>query len=192
MKADDLILRDIPQSIETPRLLMRLPQYGDGRIVSTNLNASLQEVAPYLDWLGDGQSARDTELYLRRMMANFILRTDYIFLLFTKQDEQFVGSCGAHLRKIDLPEYEIGYWQATTMTGKGYMTEAVNALTDYAFEHLSAERMMIRCDARNTASANVALRNGYVEEGMFRQSERARNDTLRDMRYFSKVRSEWR
>ena len=42
----------------------------------------------------------------------------------------------------------------------GYMAAAVRLLTDYALNTLGAKRVVIRCDERNTRSANVARRLG--------------------------------
>jgi RimJ/RimL family protein N-acetyltransferase len=71
------------------------------------------------------------------------------------------------------------------------MTEAVNGLTALAFEKLGAERMEIRCDARNTRSAAVAQRAGYTLEAHLRRDSRAPDGTLRDSLIFARLREEW-
>ncbi len=190
MKTDDLILLDLPDIIQTERLELRVPRAGDSRLTQPAIEASLPEIEPFLDWAIGGQSIEETERFIRIMSAKFILRTDYAFLLLRREDGAFVGKCGAHARNINIPEYEIGYWLASAHTGKGYMTEAVNGLTAYLFDYLHAERVMIRCDQRNQASANVARRAGFKEEGLFRMKERNPNGVTRDMLYFSKLRGE--
>ena len=65
-----------------------------------------------------------------------------------------------------IPKFEIGYWLRTTLIGKGYMTEAVVALTKMAKETLKANRIEIRCDERNVRSRRVAERAGYRLEGI--------------------------
>lgn len=52
------------------------------------------------------------------------------------------------------------------------MSAAVRLLTTYAFEGLEARRVEVRCDARNTRSARVAERQGYVLEGRLRHDMR--------------------
>jgi RimJ/RimL family protein N-acetyltransferase len=60
------------------------------------------------------------------------------------------------------------------------MTEAVNGITAFAFHYLRAQRIEIRCDARNTRSAAVAERAGYTLEARFHHHMRAVDGTLRD------------
>jgi ribosomal-protein-alanine N-acetyltransferase len=74
------------------------------------------------------------------------------------------------------------------MTGKGFITEAVNAVTRYAFQVLGARRVEIRCDSENTKSANVPHRLGYELEGKFRNDNlKCHNKGTRDTLVFSRV-----
>lgn len=190
MKIDDLILKDFPESIETERLILRIPRPHDGQAIYDVLMESLGEIKVYLDWANYDQSPTATELHMREMSAKFILRTDYPFSVWEKATDQFIGMCSGHLRKESTAEYEIGYWLGTPYTGKGYMTEAVNALTAYLFEYVEAECLIIRCDKTNDGSANVAKRAGYIYEGCLRAKEANFNGGTRDMLYFSKLRGE--
>ncbi len=62
---------------------------------------------------------------------------------------------------------EIGYAIYPGHRGRGYATEASRALTDWAFAH-GVERVHIRCQVDNVASARVALAAGYRFEGVTR------------------------
>jgi len=68
--------------------------------------------------------------------------------------------------------FEIGYWLRSTVTGHGYISEAVRLLARFTFEELGANRLMIRCDARNDRSRHVPERLGFPLEA------RLRNDAL--------------
>lgn len=190
MRTDDLMLKDFPASIETERLILRIPRPGDGQAIFEVLMESRDDIKVYLDWASGEQRAEYTEEHMRIMSAKFILRTDYPFSMWEKSTDQFVGMSSGHIRKEATGEFEIGYWLGTPYTGKGYMTEAVNALTAYLFEHAEAERLMIRCDKENDGSANVARRAGYTYEGCLRGREANLNGGTRDMLYFSKLRGE--
>ncbi len=91
----------------------------------------------------------------------------------------------------DVPRFEIGYWVRTSLQGQGYITEAVNGISKFAFEQLKAERMEIRCDARNERSAAVARRAGYTLEAKLRRESRAPDGSLRDTLIFALLRDEW-
>ena len=87
-----------------------------------------------------------------------------------------------------MPRFEIGYWCRTSYAGKGYITEAVNAITAFAFDVLGARRVEIRCDALNLRSRRVAERCGFPLEATLRQFDRSVDGELRDELVFAKLR----
>ena len=95
-----------------------------------------------------------------------------------------------HPRDWSVPSFEIGYWLRSSTVGKGYITEAVEALTQAAFQHLHAERIIIRCDSRNVRSARVAERAGYTLEATLRRDARAPDGSLRDTLQFVRLAGE--
>jgi len=65
---------------------------------------------------------------------------------------------------------EIGYWIGRKFWGRGLMTDAVRAATDYAFNALQLHRVFALPFAHNAASARVLEKAGYSLEGVMRQS----------------------
>jgi RimJ/RimL family protein N-acetyltransferase len=60
---------------------------------------------------------------------------------------------------------EIGYWLGESFWGRGIMSEAVVALTEWAFTELGLIRLHAPVYARNPASARVLSKAGYEFEG---------------------------
>ena len=60
---------------------------------------------------------------------------------------------------------EIGYWLGETFWGCGIATEALNAMSEWAFRELHLVRLYAKVFARNQASARVLEKAGYVFEG---------------------------
>lgn len=58
--------------------------------------------------------------------------------------------------------YDIGYWCDTTQQGHGYVTEAAQALTNYALDELDAQEIVIRIASGNTKSQGVPKRLGFT------------------------------
>ncbi len=76
-----------------------------------------------------------------------------------------VGMCGLLIQEVDgVNELEIGYSLHPAFWGKGYATEAVRKLRDFAFENNFAESLISIVHVDNSQSANVALRNGMTLE----------------------------
>ena len=59
----------------------------------------------------------------------------------------------------------IGYWIDRNFANRGYTTQAVELLTQYAFTELKLHRLEINLRPENAASRRVAEKAGYVFEG---------------------------
>ncbi len=184
------ILLDIPDHFETERLLIRIPHPGDGQAMHDAVRESHEHLKPWMPWAQKVQSVEESETVCRRSSGQFILREQFQLLLFRKSDGYLVGSSGLHNIDWSVPKFEIGYWVRADCEGQGYVTEAVNGITRFAFDVLQAERIEIRCDSRNERSATVAQRTGYTLDGCFRRDARTFDATLRDTLVFSKLRGE--
>ncbi|WP_211748443.1 GNAT family N-acetyltransferase [Paenibacillus sp. Marseille-Q4541] len=188
IETQEKIMLSIPDSFESPRLIIRAPLYGDGAASYEAVQESMEELRPWMPFANDSLTAENSEINIREAYLKFLERTDLRLLLFSKENGQFVGSSGLHRIDWDVRKFEIGYWLRSSYAGQGYMTEAVEAVTNYAIHELAANRIEIRCDARNVKSAKVAERNGFVLEGILRGDSLDVNHQLSDTMVFSKVR----
>ena len=59
----------------------------------------------------------------------------------------------------------IGYWIDRNYAGRGFTTDAVNTLTQFAFDGLGLHRIEINIRPENAASIRVAEKAGYQFEG---------------------------
>jgi RimJ/RimL family protein N-acetyltransferase len=177
-----------PDHFETDRLLIRAPQPNDGRAVNDAVRESIDELRPWMPWAQVVPSVGETETYVREAALRFRNHEDLPLLLFRTSDGLFVGGSGMHRIDWDVPRFEIGYWVRTSLSGQGYITEAVLGITAFAFEQLEAIRLEIRCDARNQRSAAVAERAGFTLEARLRKESRALDGSLRDTLIFARLR----
>jgi ribosomal-protein-serine acetyltransferase len=182
------LLLDFPDFFETERLLLRAPRPGDGPVVNASIVESYDELRAWMPWAIEPQSVADTEAVMRRAAAAFLKREDLMLLLFRKSDGLHVGSSGLHRIDWSVPRFEIGYWLRTSLHGQGYMTEAVNGITRFAFDTLKAERVEIRCDVLNHKSAAVAERAGYTQEARLHRDSRGTRGELRDTFIYARLR----
>lgn len=182
-----MLLLDLPDEIQTERLTLRVPSPGDEQIINAAIMSSADEVGKWLKWATNGQTLDETTEFVRRAQKAFILREWLSFFLY--RDGECLGSVSLNYRKSQV--WEIGYWLKTSATGKGYMTEAARAMCAYGFNRLEAHRLYIRCDPRNVASANVAIRLGFKQEAHLRNYERDTQGELSGSLFFGMLREEW-
>ena len=183
----DPLMLEMPESIETERLILRLPRAGDGAMVHTSVRASIEQLKPWLPWATDSYSIDDGELWCRRMFISFHSRKDATYLILDRTSGSHLGNVSANNLDHQVRRCEIGYWMRTDQAGRGYMTEAVNALTAMLVKSLQMHRIQIRCDPRNLASAAVARKCGYEFEGTVRGDGIDSAGAFRDSLVFSRL-----
>ena len=78
----------------------------------------------------------------------------------------------------------------TEEAGKGYMTEAVQALMEMLFEQ-GVQVLSLRCYAENAASVKLAEKLGFVKEGCIRYAVSDRNGVVHDDCIYSLIREDY-
>lgn len=86
------------------------------------------------------------------------------------QDGNVIGNIGLGVISETHKLGEIGYWLSKNYTGKGIMTKAVKALSDFGFDVLNFNRIEILVDTENLASQAVAERAGFEKESVSKHS----------------------
>jgi RimJ/RimL family protein N-acetyltransferase len=82
-----------------------------------------------------------------------------------------VGGVGLMLHEdVERVSAEIGYWLGESLWGRGIMSAAVNAVTEYAFSALGLTRVYAVPYAHNAASMRVLEKAGFAREGRMRRS----------------------
>ena len=182
-------MRTFPDSFESERLLIRAPKVEDAKFVWESIWASHKALKSWMPWAQRLPKFEETTENTRRAVADFITREDLRLHLFLKETGEFIGVTGFHRINWDVPKVEIGYWLDSRHEGKGYMTEAVESLTKFAFEELGARRVEIRCDSENARSRSVAERLSFPLEGILKQEAMSADGRyVRDTCVYAKVK----
>ena len=74
---------------------------------------------------------------------------------------------GSDIERISA---EMGYWLGRPFWGRGVISDAVEAMTHYAFAELKLHRVFAVPFTRNVASVRVLEKNGFAHEGLMRRS----------------------
>lgn len=187
---DNPILFDFPYGFETERLTIRGPLPEDAIPLRQAVLESQEELKPWMPWAVTVLTEEEYRVRVRDGQLKFLAREDLWMMLLLRGTDTVVGGSGLHRIDWKVPKFEIGYWVRTRFAGQGYITEAVNGLTTFAFGTLGAQRLEIRCDVKNTRSSAVARRAGYTLEGTFHKDARDHFGQLRDTYIFAKIREE--
>jgi RimJ/RimL family protein N-acetyltransferase len=173
------------------RVLVRPYQLQDAEALREAISESRDHLRPWLPFADQHQTVEESRDWITRSMASWLLRDDLITSLWDQSTGRFIGGSGLHPRGYphnwDAGTFEIGYWVRKSAEGQGYVSEAVKLQTDYAFASLGANRVFIRCDARNSRSAAVPERLGFVREALLRNDARAVDGTIRSTLVYSLI-----
>jgi len=181
------LLLDFPDSFDTDRLTIRAPRVEDAQEIIDAVTESLPELRPWMPWAKEAPMLEGAIGRLRHSMAKWITREDLLLHVYLKSTSTFVMGSGLHRIDWQAGKFEIGYWVRTKYMGQGFVTEAVHGITAFAFKHLHANRVEIRCDAQNIRSSAVAKRCGFLLEGILRHDSVDVNGELRSTMIFSKL-----
>jgi RimJ/RimL family protein N-acetyltransferase len=111
-------------------------------------NFTLQDGRAFFDWVSGQHPDTPGEWF---QFAIELAGTDVM-----------IGDCALHSLADSHTEVEIGFTLAPAHHGRGYATEAVGCLLDYAFGGLAKRCAIAITDVRNTASIAVLERLGFV------------------------------
>jgi RimJ/RimL family protein N-acetyltransferase len=103
-------------------------------------------------------------------------RRNYNLVIELKLEKRVIGEIG--LVNVDKFQgtTEIAYWLGENYWRKGFMSEALKDVLDFAFKKLKLRRINFYIFKENRASRNLAEKIGFKLEGMERKSVRSRAD----------------
>lgn len=144
--------------LETERLYLREMDQGD----FDALCDILQDEKTMYAYEGAFSDAEVRE-WLDRQLSRYERWGFGLWAAVLKETGEMIGQCGLTMQPWkDVEVLEIGYLFCRRYWHKGYATEAARACRQYAFETLDAKEVCSIIRDTNTASQNVAIRNGMT------------------------------
>lgn len=108
-------------------------------------------------------SDSEVQEWLDRQISRYQKWNFGLWTVILKETDEMIGQCGLTMQPWkDIEVLEIGYLFNRSYWHKGYATEAAKACKKYAFEVLKANEVCSIIRDTNTASQNVAVRNGMT------------------------------
>ena len=166
---------DVPEMINAGELVLKRWEPAWATEAAAAVQESLPELKPFLPWAKDGYSPDEGRGFIEMSVDSWAAGTEFNYAVFTTVGE-IAGSIGM-MTRLGPGTLEIGYWMRTRFAGRGHMTAAVRALTRVALTLPGVQRVVIRFDEANKASAAVAAKAGFVEVDRSRREPTAPGET---------------
>lgn len=95
--------------------------------------------------------------------------TGVTYAIVNNETGKLVGAVGLTIKR-EFERAELGYWIANAQWGRGYATEASEAILDFGFGTLGLHRIQAHHLVRNPASGRVMQKLGMQQEGIERDA----------------------
>ncbi|MFZ2586814.1 MAG: GNAT family N-acetyltransferase [Alphaproteobacteria bacterium] len=131
--------------------------------------------------------AGDIENYVKNEIIAKQGQDDWVWGIFLNENpDELIGI--VHLWRPGEPENR-GFWLSQHHWGKGYMTEAVKPIMDYAFDHLGFDKLVFSNATQNARSSRVKDNTG----AMFVRTEPAKyiDPELTERTVYELTKSNW-
>lgn len=123
---------------------------------------SREYLAEYLPWVHKTTSPADSLDFIRSIQQERAEGSQYGFGIY--YDDRLVGHISLmHLSDGQKPE--IGYWIDQNSSGRGITTKAAGRVTQFGFETLKLQEILVKAAVTNIASNKVAQKLGYELSG---------------------------
>jgi RimJ/RimL family protein N-acetyltransferase len=172
-----------PDQLQTQRLTFRpLTRADAGPIFCTYAQDPL--VSRFLTWRPHASIA-DTHAFIASTEVASASRN---YVLIDRANGALAGSF--ELRRYSASRLGYGYCLARPFWGRGLMTEALSAVSDWGLQQPGIWRIGDVCDVENIASARVMEKAGFAREGVLRRWAVHPNlgEDLRDCFSYARVR----
>ncbi|KYD20023.1 hypothetical protein B4135_0922 [Caldibacillus debilis] len=150
-------------------ILLRSPEKRDAKPIFALIDQSRDYLREWLPWLDSTKRLDDTVAFIRSAEEEFSRKKSLTACILYKGE--IAGIISYNYFDWYNRTTSIGYWLGESFQGKGIMTRAVAALTDFAFRELKLNRVEIRAATGNKKSRAIPERLGFQREGCLRQAE---------------------
>ncbi len=153
-----------PESLETPRLILRRARLDDAPAIFERYHQD-PEVTRYLTWR-PSTTVDQTYSFLKRCEARWESGESFPWVITIKGDDAPIGMLEL---RIEGHRADMGHVLARASWNRGYMTEAVRAITAWALSQPSIFRVWAVCDVENAASVRLLEKAGFRQGGILRR-----------------------
>ena len=158
------------ESIETDRFVLRVPRSTDGAAV----HDAVADVIEHLrgqpgswPWAVQQQSVAVSTAHCERARGNFDQGSKWNLFVFNRATEQVVGNVEFHTIHSELNMWELGVWTRPSWQHRGVMSEALTALLAWMKSNNPNIEIVIKIDATNTVSWQLATKVGFKSVGVY-------------------------
>ena len=167
-------------NLESERLVLRRLKDSDApEVFKIRSNPERMKFVPRPLLQNEGEALAMIQMINSKIDEN----TDINWGVCLKNSDKIIGFMGFYRVQPDNFRAEIGYMILPDYDGKGYVSEAVKAMLNYAFNIVGFHSIEAVIDPENGASEKVLLKNGFRKEAHFVENFFWNNEFISSVHY---------
>jgi RimJ/RimL family protein N-acetyltransferase len=163
--------------LRTLRLVLRPPNVGD--VPAIVAGCSDPEVARYIPLIPAPYTGEDARRWLSGADERWRTSRERSLAITIPDDDELLGVVSVRVR----PGGSIGYWLRPQSRGRGLMTEAVCAVTEWARTEHGLRDLSLTAHPGNLASQRVAEKAGFIRVGLVEHEPAFGDGTRQALRF---------
>ncbi len=136
-------------------------------------------------------SKEQTEFFVRKKIASWILQEEYNFGIWEKDTAKLIGFIRIFNIDWNIPKGEIDFFIDRDYTQMGTMTEVLQAINDFGFHQLKLEKLKLTISIDNQSAQRLARKCQYRREGDLRSEMKKENGEIIDVMVFGLTKTEF-
>lgn len=112
--------------------------------------------------LSENRTLESTKFYITKRIEAIQNKIEYTFTIKDKSTKNIAGLIILKAIDWDNKKGEFAYCIGKKFEGKGFMSEAIQATSTFAFQKLNLKKLQIISHESNTASIKVAEKSNFV------------------------------
>lgn len=134
--------------------------------------------------LAANRTLEDSKSYIKRKTESMVSNAEYVFTIKDQKTKNIAGLM--ILKNLDwtLKQGEFAYCIGKNFEGKGWMSEAIKAASNYAIETLGLKTLQIIAHKTNYGSVKVAENSGFIWKETLKDEFTPENEPSLDMELY--------
>jgi len=178
--------------LTTERLILRKLRESDAKELVKRINNL--NISKWLSVVPYPYGINDAKEYINYVVKIFKEepQTGYEFAVERKNISGVIGGFGISNINKELGTGELGYWLGEDYWRKGYASEGISKLIDYAFNTINLRKLTIPAFKTNKGSNGLAKSLGFTYEGCLKKAGKCKaTGKIHDENLWVLLKEEW-
>lgn len=134
---------------------------------------------------------KSTASYLKEKIQFEDDKKLYNFYLRDLKSDILIGYINIKNINFNASKCEFGYFIDQSYQGNNITSKAIHKIIPFCFEKLKMNKIFICTDKKNIGSQKVAIKNGFIREGILRKEFKDPKGRFHDVVYFGLLKTDY-